>query len=186
MFQYVTVFALFLCGINSQTVREGKCPDVPVQENFSLIKFAGAWYEAERSPIEFEEGGSCTTHTLTPVSKVTYHEVISQLLRESGQTRLIDGTATLSGKLDEAKFTVNLNIGPQSRTTPYFILETDNNKYASMWSCSQIDANSYAEFAIIMTRSRNPSKKILKKARNVYDRNNISRNEFKKVDQNNC
>ncbi|KAK9869301.1 hypothetical protein WA026_003053 [Henosepilachna vigintioctopunctata] len=186
MFQYVTVFALFLCGINSQIIRPGKCPDVPVQENFNLIEFGGVWYEAERTPIGFEDGGSCTKHSLTPLSNVKLHVLISQLLRESGQTRLIDGTATLNDKPDEAKFTVNLNLGPESRPTPYFALEVDYNEYASVWSCSQVNENTYAEFAIVLARSRNPSEETLNKARNVYDRNNISRKEFQKVDQNNC
>ncbi|KAK9869302.1 hypothetical protein WA026_003054 [Henosepilachna vigintioctopunctata] len=186
MFQYVTVFALFLCGINSQIIRSGKCPDVPVQKIVNVNKFNGVWYEAERSPIRFEDGGSCTKHSFTPVSNLKLHVLISQLLRKSGQTRLIEGSATLINKADEAKFTVNLNIGPGSRPTPYWVLEVNFNEYLALWSCSQIDANTYAEFSIILARSRNPSQEILNKARCAYDRNNISRKEFQKVDQNNC
>ncbi|KAK9869298.1 hypothetical protein WA026_003050 [Henosepilachna vigintioctopunctata] len=187
MFQYVTVFALFLCGINSQTVHEGNCPDVPVQENFNLRKFAGVWYEAERSYIVFEEDSSCTKHTLTAVSNTKLNVLIS-LIRQDGQSDLIHGTATLNDKPDEAKFTVDLKLGPRhfSQPTPYFALEVVNNEYASIWSCAQIDPLTYQEFSIILTRSRNPSKETLKKARNVYKRNNISWEEVQKVDQNNC
>ncbi|KAK9873414.1 hypothetical protein WA026_022476 [Henosepilachna vigintioctopunctata] len=81
-------------------------------KNFNLIGFAGLWYEIEKSPIDFEVGGSCTTKSFTPLPNEMYREVITQLVRESGQTRRFEGTDTLSGKPGEAKFIVNLNLGP--------------------------------------------------------------------------
>ncbi|KAK9869296.1 hypothetical protein WA026_003047 [Henosepilachna vigintioctopunctata] len=187
MLQYVTIIALFLCGINSQDTHEGDCPNIPVQGHFNLSEFAGVWYEAERSYIVFEEDSSCTKHTLTAVSNTKLNVLIS-LIREGGQSDLIDGTAVLNDKSDEAKFTVNLNLGPRyfSQPTPYFVLEADNNEYACIWSCNQVDDYSHDDFSIILTRSPNPSEETLKKARKVYERNNIIREDVQVVNQNNC
>ncbi|KAK9874711.1 hypothetical protein WA026_005530 [Henosepilachna vigintioctopunctata] len=186
MFQYVTVFALFVCGINSQIIRQGKCPDVPAQQNFNLMSFGGYWYEAERSPVRFEDGSVCNLHDFVRLSKVEYADYIH--LRRNGDILMASGIATFSGKPDEAKFTFNITLDTDNvpRQFPLFILETDYGSYASLWSCSQIDPNTYEEFSIILTHSRYYHEDTLNKARNVYDRNNISRKEFEKVEQFNC
>lgn len=59
---------LLLLGVEAQVPGFGKCPKVPVVENFDTYAYLGRWYEQEKYPFFFELGGKCITadYSLNP------------------------------------------------------------------------------------------------------------------------
>ena len=54
---------LYLATTNASTLGFGRCPDIPVKDNFDLERFLGTWYEIAANPSHFEppdiEHGRC-------------------------------------------------------------------------------------------------------------------------------
>ncbi|KAK9874102.1 hypothetical protein WA026_002456 [Henosepilachna vigintioctopunctata] len=182
MFKLLAVFVV-LYGINAQIIVPRKCPDLGVQEDFVLDRFAGLWYEQEKYPVNWEENGSCITHEYTKISDREINVHIEQLYGTTGVIRIIEGSARLDGKIDEAKFTVNLPVGPVS---PYWVLGVDYEDVAVVWSCVQLNETAAAESAWILGREKQVDAAVLEKAYNIFDRENISRAELVKTIQDNC
>ncbi|KAK2578716.1 hypothetical protein KPH14_007792 [Odynerus spinipes] len=163
----------------------GACPKVQYMTNFEAQKYTGLWYEVERYFAVFELGGKCVTANYSLNDNGTVTVVNSQISYITGTPSSIDGVARFEGKPKDAKLLVTFPSLLISFDAPYWILETDYDNYAVVWSCTNIGLVS-AKFAWLLTREPSPSLAVMEKAYAVLDRNGISRAYFIRTDQKNC
>lgn len=124
-----------LLGVaEGQAFHLGKCPNPPVQENFDVNKYLGRWYEIEKIPVSFEKG-SCiqANYSLKENGNI---KVINKELRADGTVNQIEGEATPDNITEPAKLGVKFFwLMPSA---PYWVLATDYENYALVYSCTTI------------------------------------------------
>lgn len=172
-----------LCG--SQIIMPGQCPDVKAMENFDPARYLGKWYEAEKYFFLFEFGGKCVTADYKLRDDGAIRVLNKQIDIFSGIQKEIKGEATQVGRSDEAKLSVRFPTLPVDVAAPYWVVDTDYDSYAVVWSCYEFGifhtVNSW-----ILTRQQNPPKSVLDAAYDAIDKNRISRKFFLKTDQRDC
>ncbi|GBP17935.1 Apolipoprotein D [Eumeta japonica] len=120
-------------------VFRGTCDqNIPVVENFDAERYMGVWHEIESYPSVFQTG-TCNNarYTLTDAGVEVYNtQVVGQ------QLDYIYGSAALASPDDGlGKLVVSFPIAGTNQTTQtdYWVLATDYDSYALVYTCSQID-----------------------------------------------
>lgn len=89
-------------------------------------------------------------------------------------------------QVDGARLTVTLQVFPGiSPKSPYWILSTDYDNYAVVWSCSDFGILS-ERFLWILTRQSHPPMSVIEEAYRVLDYYKIDKSCLRKTDQNGC
>ncbi|KAL5281896.1 hypothetical protein ACFFRR_005291 [Megaselia abdita] len=182
----VSVF-LITFGIESvwtQIPAYGLCPDVVVEEDFDINSYMGKWFEYARYPFVYEVARKCNTVYYKKDDRKTISISNESIDRYSGKKKNTTGTAKLrsSGKLS-----VSFRDSDPPRRPNYYILGTDYNNYAIIFSCREMGIrNSHIEMLWILTRKRKPSRQIISEAFEVIDANSLSRSSLAKTEQENC
>ncbi|KAJ8984293.1 hypothetical protein NQ317_009777 [Molorchus minor] len=147
--------------------------------------YLGKWYEAERYFALFEFGGKCVTAEYEVDSNGAVNIANQQISALTGIRSTIEGNASLSGRTDEAKLSINFPSLPVNFDAPYWVLDTDYVSYSVVWSCNNFGILSTRN-AWILTREKNPPLKAMEKAYAALDKQSISRAYFIRTDQKNC
>ncbi|KAJ1527796.1 hypothetical protein ONE63_007747 [Megalurothrips usitatus] len=163
----------------------GSCPDVKVMPGFDVSKYLGKWYEAERYFAIFEFAGKCVTGNYTVDEEGRIAIVNHQTSALTGIQSTIEGEVKLVSRSDDAKLTVRFPSLPLTLDVPYWVLDTDYDNYAVVWSCSNFGIFSTRN-AWILTRHREPPLDVMERAYNVVDKNGVSRAYFTRTDQKRC
>ncbi|XP_019930995.3 lazarillo protein-like [Aedes albopictus] len=164
--------SVFLSKIDGLDV-QGPCRNLAVENQFKVDQYMGTWYEVKRYENENQPSGDCVTaqYTLNSTSmEVAVENTMKLLPNQSplvayGQAVLASATST------EAKLLVRFNSTPESTpSSNYWVLKTDYQQYAIVWSCHANGENS-TESAWVL--SRNPvmnaeSKTIVESLINQY------------------
>lgn len=179
------VLAVLLYVCKAQVPFLGSCPDVKVMPAFEVSKYLGKWYEAERYFAIFEFAGKCVTGNYTVDSDGRIAIVNRQTSALTGIQSTIEGEVKLISRSDDAKLTVRFPSLPLTLDVPYWVLDTDYNNYAVVWSCSNFGIFSTRN-AWILTRQREPPLEVMERAYAVVDKNGVSRAYFTRTDQKRC
>lgn len=163
----------------------GSCPSVEPMPDFDVSQYLGKWYEVERYFAFFEFGGKCVTANYSRGENGSVIIVNSQISSLSGVSSSIEGVARKVGKGSDAKLSVTFPSLPLPFDAPYWVLDTDYESYAVVWSCNNFELFCL-RYVWILTREPNPPVAVLEKAYQVLDKNNISRAYFIRTDQKNC
>uniref|UniRef100_A0A2A4JTA8 Lipocalin/cytosolic fatty-acid binding domain-containing protein n=1 Tax=Heliothis virescens TaxID=7102 RepID=A0A2A4JTA8_HELVI len=183
--------AVFLCGFLSlrlcraQIIMPGSCPDMKAMDNFDAARYMGKWYEAEKYFFVFEFGGKCITADYTLKENGVVGVVNKQINILSGTQSEIQGQATQVSRSDEAKLTVSFPSLPVNVEAPYWVIDTDYDSYAVVYSCYEFGIF-HTVNAWILTRERNPPVSVMEKAYAVLDKNQISRAFLIRTNQRDC
>nr|XP_036214561.1 apolipoprotein D [Bactrocera oleae] len=167
----------------SQVVRGGLCPsDIQTVQDFDAEAYLGRWYEYSKYPFIFEAGGRCVQAeygALTNNSVTVQNTQISILnLRSS-----IDGVARIVGP---GKLSVRFNgIASLAGDADYWVLGTDYENYAVVYSCSNLLV-AHSVVVWILTREAEPSEDIIKEAENILTSQSISLRPLILTDQTGC
>ncbi|XP_059483132.1 apolipoprotein D-like [Neocloeon triangulifer] len=180
----ITIAALMVV-VTTQVPSLGPCPEMKTMANFSISKYLGRWYQAERYISLFEFASKCVTSNYTDAGDSRFSVVNKQTSSLTGIQTVIDGDLHVMGRSDESKMTISFPSIPMPMNLPYWIMDTDYDNYAVVWSCTNFGIFS-ARNAWILTRSPNASLEVMQNAYNVIDRNHISRAYFIRTDQKNC
>ncbi|XP_045472708.1 apolipoprotein D-like [Harmonia axyridis] len=186
MLELLIISALCIFGVHSQVLSVGSCPKIDsVEKSFDLNKYLGKWYEQEKYFAVFEFDGKCVSATYSLADDGTIKVFNQQIDKLTNKARSIEGTARPQNNDKEAKLIVNFNNLPINIDAPYWVLETDYESYAVVWSCTDLGIFN-TKFAWILTRERNPPSEVLEKAHAVFDKFNLNKKKLIKTEQKDC
>ncbi|XP_076149244.1 apolipoprotein D-like [Alosa pseudoharengus] len=183
--QAVRVLLLTLCvtlGVGAQSLWEGRCPVPPVQQDFNIAQYSGRWYGIQKLPAVFQKGKcSQATYTLQSDGLV---KVLNQGLLPDGEIANTRGTARVADLSDPAKLEVTFTGSPRPR--PYWVLATDYDSYALVYSCTNTSEQSYVEFAWIMSRTRSLPADTITELKDKLHSHGIKTENMTVTDQSGC
>ncbi|XP_052863329.1 apolipoprotein D-like [Anopheles cruzii] len=140
---------------NGQIVSLGSCPDNPVVVNFDVARYLGLWYETRRYEQVFQQNGECMTPEYSLNEDGTVR-VFNSMVVPPSQVRLSElGSAVLAFP-DRTPLEAKLNVSfplTNSDRTNYFVLATDYDTYAVVWSCFEVGPTMRADSAWILSRT---------------------------------
>lgn len=149
-FQVLFVLSLAAAAANGQALHLGRCPQPPVQEDFNVTKYMGTWYEIEKLPALFERG-KCNQATYSLLADGTVGVHNAELLA-NGKINSIDGIAKVKDPSQPAILGVSFFKGfPDG---PYWVLSTDYQSYALVYSCNDYFGLFHVDYAWILARAR--------------------------------
>ncbi|KAK9873351.1 hypothetical protein WA026_022156 [Henosepilachna vigintioctopunctata] len=120
----------------------GKCPKQEHLKNFNISRFAGRWFEIERTFYLIEVMYSCVTIEMESLSNIKLNISVVSRSRWSDGITVSEGYA-IQTRRDPSTFVYKVNTKlPRliSKYLPgaglYQIIDTDYDSYAVLWSCS--------------------------------------------------
>nr|KAF6477112.1 apolipoprotein D [Molossus molossus] len=165
-----------------QAFHLGKCPTPPVQENFDVNKYLGRWYEIEKIPVSFEKG-SCIQANYSLMENGNI-KVINQELRSDGTVNQIEGEASQVNLTEPAKLGVKFFwLMPSA---PYWVLATDYENYALVYSCTTIVWLFHVDHVWILGRNPYLPPETVTQLKDILISNNIDIEKMTITDQGNC
>ncbi|XP_039983124.1 apolipoprotein D-like [Xiphias gladius] len=149
-FQVLFVLCLNAAAAEGQSFHPGSCPRPSVQEGFNVTKYMGTWFEIEKLPAAFERG-KCNQATYTLLADGTVNVRNAELL-SNGKINSIEGVAKVKNASQPAILGVSFFKGVPD--APYWVLSTDYQSYAVVYSCSDYFGLLHIDFAWILARTR--------------------------------
>nr|XP_057925146.1 apolipoprotein Da, duplicate 2 [Doryrhamphus excisus] len=147
--QVISVMLLSVLAANAQVIMPGRCPKPAVQEDFDTARYLGKWYEIQRVPQPFQRG-QCGTATYS-LKSLGVVGVLNRELLADGRINAISGSATAKDPSEPAKLQVSFF--EDSPPGPYWVLATDYDNYALVYSCTNL---AVVHFDSVWILSRRP------------------------------
>uniref|UniRef100_A0A8D2JGQ7 Apolipoprotein D n=1 Tax=Varanus komodoensis TaxID=61221 RepID=A0A8D2JGQ7_VARKO len=175
----------FLLGLLSmakgQTFHMGKCPDPPVQEEFDLAKYVGKWYEIEKLPMSFEKG-RCIEANYS--------------LKENGKVKVVNKELLTGRRLwaEVARCPAGPGSPPEGRcrlspvmpAAPYWVVSTDYENYALVYSCTTFLWLFHVDYAWILSRTRQMHPETVDHLKSILQSYEIDTARMRPTDQRTC
>ncbi|XP_011226035.1 apolipoprotein D [Ailuropoda melanoleuca] len=178
----LSALAGLFSAADGQDFHLGKCPAPPVQENFDVNKYLGRWYEIEKIPVSFETG-SCIQANYSLMENGNI-KVINQELRSDGTVNQIEGEATQGNLTEPAKLGVKFFwLMPSA---PYWVLATDYENYALVYSCTTIVWLFHMDHVWILGRNPYLPPETVTYLKDILTSNDIDIEKMTITDQVNC
>ncbi|CAG4957190.1 unnamed protein product [Colias eurytheme] len=133
---------------NTPVIFRGQCDEnITVVTNFNIVAYMGEWYDVSSYPTSFQSGTCNTAQYTLRGSEV---DVLNTEVRNE---TLSSATAigTFAGATNVAKLLVDFGSG---RVTDYWVLATDYNSYALVYTCRNIDSEHRQVGSWKLSRSR--------------------------------
>ncbi|XP_037811922.1 apolipoprotein D-like [Lucilia sericata] len=170
---------LILAGLSlvqlslTQVLNGGACnQNIPTVKNFDASRYLGRWYENQKYPFIFELGGKCiyAEYGLMENKDLSIYNFNINTL--TGKPNDIKGSAKIVGN---AKLKVRFSSMPAFiGAADYWILDTDYDNYAVVYSCTDIGGLVNGKVVWILTREREPQPQYIERARSVIKENGLS------------
>ncbi|XP_062833648.1 apolipoprotein D isoform X1 [Anolis carolinensis] len=173
---------LLLGLAQAQTFHMGKCPDPPVQEVFDIHKYLGKWYEIEKLPSNFEKGHCIqANYSLKENGKV---KVVNKEIHMDGTLNEIEGEAFHVNLQEPAKLHVKFNWFMPA--APYWVISTDYDNYALVYSCTNFMWLFHVDYAWIMSRTPELHPETVDHLKNILQSYDINTARMRPTDQTDC
>ncbi|XP_028449555.1 apolipoprotein D-like [Perca flavescens] len=144
--QVISLTLLSVLAANAQFIMSGRCPKPAVQEDFDAARYLGKWYDIQGLPNTFKKGEcAMATYSLSP--GVEFSVLHSELLADGTIISAI-GSAIAEDPSEPAKLQFFFE---NDAPVPYWVLSTDYDNYALVYSCIELGAM-HAAYAGIVSR----------------------------------
>ncbi|XP_044770322.1 apolipoprotein D isoform X1 [Neomonachus schauinslandi] len=178
----LSVLVGLFSAVDGQAFHLGKCPSPPVQKDFDVNKYLGRWYEIEKIPVSFEKG-SCIQANYSLMENGNI-KVVNQELRSDGTVNQIEGEATQGNLTEPAKLGVKFFwLMPSA---PYWVLATDYENYALVYSCTTIVWLFHMDHVWILGRNPYLPPETVTYLKDILTSNDIDIEKMTITDQVNC
>ncbi|CAF4867620.1 unnamed protein product [Pieris macdunnoughi] len=163
---------------NEPAIFDGQCDqNILVTKNFSLERFSGEWrlistyYNERQSGVCNRANYAAQENTFNIINS---HVVGDRLLTVAGTGRFASETVR------DAKLLVTVG----TRSSDFWILETDYDSYALAYSCQNLINNQYRVYSWKLSRTNSLSAEAIENINRVYDRvPTLNDRYFSNVDQ---
>jgi len=180
----INCFIFIFCVCSSNAIDFNTCPSPPVMKDFELTKYLGTWYEIERNynPAETSKH-TCATVVVSQIASKDYNVMFNATWKYRGNDRRL----IVNGKYNANDEPAKLKIKP----IPYFprqnywVMETDYENYAIVWSCAEFFLNHY-QLVWIFSRERIMRPEIRIKAYNKIQELGFKLEDLIVVPHHNC
>ncbi|XP_022064132.2 apolipoprotein D-like [Acanthochromis polyacanthus] len=181
-FQVLLLLLLTAAASDGQSFHIGRCPEPSVQEDFNVTKYMGTWYEIERLPAIFQKGKCAqATYTLLPDGTV---KVYNEEILSNGKINSIEGVAKIKNASQPAILGVSFFKGVPDG--PYWVLSTDYQSHALVYSCSDYLRLFHIDFAWILSRTRELSQDIISQLHDKLTAAGVNINRLIVTNQTSC
>ncbi|XP_051970123.1 apolipoprotein D-like [Xyrauchen texanus] len=167
--------------VSAQTFHWGACPKPMVQPNFEVNKYIGKWYEIEKLPASFEKGKCIEANYAVRPDKTIQ---VLNVQTYKGKVQTAEGTATVQDMREPAKLGVSFSYF--TPYAPYWVLSTDYNSVALVYSCTDILRLFHVDYAWILARTRTLPAETINHAKEIFSRDNIDLSKMAPTDQQGC
>ncbi|KAI1290428.1 Apolipoprotein D [Halotydeus destructor] len=173
------VALVLLCTVHGHVFKFGDCPSVDVMKDFEMKKFTGAWYVVQK----FRTSSNCVRENITSEGDSYYIteqlEPIGVQLSQKGKVSFVPNEPSSVMKVD---FPYSTPLGDQN----YWVIMTDYEQYAAVWSCQRLLGIGHRESAQIMSRTPTLNRDVIQKIRKRFETFGINEHYFSVVDQAKC
>ncbi|XP_018022291.1 apolipoprotein D isoform X3 [Hyalella azteca] len=186
------IVCLLSIAAQAQELFFKKCPNPSVVSNLDAKKYLGKWYENRKYFAIFQFGGRCASAKYSDAGNGLI-KVENNQLNFFGKPSGVVGQAKFANPSSrEGKLSVSFssptpyaNNSNAVTDSNYWVLDTDYNSYAVVWSCtSALIAN--IQFMWVLTRDPQPSEALVNKTLTIIRNKGLDPTRLSITDQNNC
>nr|XP_022303128.1 apolipoprotein D-like [Crassostrea virginica] len=154
----------FSLPVYGQVVSPGTCPNIPTVRPFNVGHYLGIWYEFERFFLAAQDGVTCSQASYTRNNEGSIRVVNTGVNERTGAPVSIEGTARAVNPQDPARLSVSFSpFQPVDPNGNYWVVKTDYNHFAIVYSCQQQGQNKSENAYILLREPRRPSKRELRR-----------------------
>lgn len=185
----VIVTCLILVQVHSQQISSGECKnyDVKIVQDFDASRYLGIWYEQARYEAIFQFNMDCVRANYSLIDENRIRVVNSGIVLIANADSSIEGVARfVDSSKNEGKLLVRFPLSPEGN---YWVIGTDYDNYAIVWSCTDIlpgILSTNMQFLWILARSPHLSDDKMTEVKDILQNAKLDRSSLRKTIQDQC
>ncbi|XP_048749325.2 apolipoprotein D-like [Ostrea edulis] len=154
------ILGIALCfpSAYGQVTSPGFCPNIPTVKRYNVGHYVGTWYEYERFFLAAQDGITCSQASYSLNRDASINVVNTGVRERTGEPTSIEGVARAVNPRDPARLFVSFF--PSQPVDPngnYWVVKTDYNHFAVVYSCRQRGLYKSENAYILLREPRTPS-----------------------------
>ncbi|XP_066941246.1 crustacyanin-A2 subunit-like [Macrobrachium rosenbergii] len=155
----------------------GKCPDVSLQSNFDVRKYAGRWFMTEIIENPYMPMKKCISSKYDLDEREDAFQVTTSGLDVNDEHESLQGKIYHTSRFPKGHLHLDF---PGVIGSPYKVIETDYESYSCVYSC--IDWSGYkTEFGFVFSRTPENEGDATEKCAEVFEKNGVDFDNFVSV-----